>query len=195
MKFNGLNTNEPKSSFYTPMPIEEENRREPADSFENESKEITEEEKLANEVIKKSSSYGITIEENDIINYLRKGFIEKRLEILPNRLYATLKTLTVKEISAINTEISDILADNRDLIDTEVRLRNTRVSSYYYLIELGDSLTNLRKLHSNNDNAKNSFFAQIDTLPPIVLSEIAERQRTLEAAIQAHIMHPNIGKK
>ena len=50
------------------MPIEEENRREPADSLKMNPKEITEEEKLANEVIKNQVIHGITIEENDIIN-------------------------------------------------------------------------------------------------------------------------------
>ncbi len=197
MKLNQFNTENMKSSFFSPEQEQEKEKlnSEAEDKIETLTKE-TDEEKLSNSIIQKAKLDGIDITEADIINYLKKGFIEKTLEIIPNYLYATLKTLQIKERSEINISISEDFEKFPNLIDHEFRLRNARYEMFYYLISLGYSKDKLNYLPNKATSPdKTKFFNEIDNMGEIFLRKIGEKQLLMQTALEASINHPKIIKK
>lgn len=199
MKITNMNAEKLKSSFFNPEQEQENekpNQKVEEKTEDSESTDETEDEKLLSSVIQKAKVNGIEITNSDIINYIKKGYIEKTLEIIPDHLYATLKTLQVKETSEINTSISKDVNDYPNLIDIEYRLRSVKYSMFHYLIKLGSSRENLNELPNKaNPPIKSEFFKEIDNLGHMVLFKISEKQSLLEAAIEASLNHPKIAKK
>lgn len=113
---------------------------------------------------------GIEITENDLWNFLFKGALEKKgITIVPGMMYATFKTVTMKQTLEVDEKLSEYL--EKKLMESSFRNVQTVLMLSQGVIELGKTAEALKSLGDSAEVRE----AALEKMPSLLVEKLSKK--------------------
>jgi hypothetical protein len=132
---------------------------------------------------------GIKITEEDIDEYLFKGYITKEIVVIPNKFVITLRSLSSKDLTEINLKFENAI--HRETEEKKI-LMSERANHYRSLLLLSHAL---RAVNGENiGNNPDARFEYLSNLGQVLFNRIIRDHNLLTVAIERKISDAKILK-